>query len=504
VAPALSTPATLAFHAALITNQAYAPAAAEIARLHTLTGVPTQVATVEQICAAAPGGCSQTNHCADAPKAIKDWLIAQRQTGLKQVVLVGDNQIVPSRQTTDHFSNAIYGVTYDETFFSDYYYSDLTNWDTNGDCLYGDPLHDSPSYLPTLGVTRISVSSAAELAAYVAKETAYLTAYDTSRLNAALFMSNVATDVTIPVVDVTMPIDAGLYFQAPGRTLSLVPSAFNVTRLYSSLKWPGAQPLTVATEQAEFQKGSNLVVHSGHGAEEDLTVEQDGSNEFTGDMAYQLQNTQYPVLLSCACDAATFDDGDACAGQRFITAPHGGGVGYLGNSTIGLGIAGGMQMIDGMLKAAFASHGPLIGEALLAGHANLPRSDAITINNVPVVGSVSLSVIDAASWRWTQKAATYLGDGLLPLYTDPTLSAAPRFTAKRTALGDFSQITLTPQGAVTGALAVQVGDAVYTALLSGNGQPVTLTVAGGGPQQVAYGFNSASTLSAYQGLAPLP
>jgi hypothetical protein len=29
-------------------------------------------------------------------------------------------------------------------------------------------------------------------------------------------------------------------------------------------------------------------------------------------------------------------------------------------------------------------------------------------------------------------------------------------------------------------------------------------VAGGGPQQVAYGFNSASTLSAYQGLAPLP
>src|SRR5205823_10709796 len=107
-----------------------------------------------------------------------------------------------------------------------------------------------------------------------------------------------------------------------------------------------------------------LVVHAGHGGEGYLTVEQDGGNAFTGSMAHDLRNSQFPILLSCACEAATFVDGPYGAGQQFITAPAGGGIGYLGNSTLGLGLGGGVQLIDALLRFAFARSNPLVGEAV--------------------------------------------------------------------------------------------------------------------------------------------
>ena len=493
-APAVTPPWTPSFTAALITNAAYAGAFAPLAQLHTLTGVPTQLITVEAICAVAPGGCSATDACHDAAKAIKDWLIAQHARGLRQVVLGGDAHVAPSRRTRAVYSNSIYGVDFDETFLSDYYFADLSEWDTNHDCVYGEPGSDSPGYLPTLGVTRVSASSLAEVQAYTAKARAYLTTAPAAR---ALFLSNVADSVTIPGIEVDVPIDAALYFQYPGRTLSLMPPSFEVTRLYSSLgAWPGAQPLTISSERTAFERGQSLAIHSGHGAEEDLTVEQDGSNEFTGAMAHALQNAQTPILLSCACDAATFADGDACAGQQFITAPAGGGVGYLGNSATGLGIAGGMQLIDAMLRYSFAHSNPLAGEAVLAGHLNLPTSDTITIPNVPLVGSVALSVIDANSWRWTQKAATYLGDGLLPLYTDFTRQAAPAFTVRREPIGAFSRLTFTPSRGVAGTLAVSAGAQLYQLAVAASGDPGSITVAGP-VTTVALGFSSPGTLAGY-------
>ena len=63
---------------------------------------------------------------------------------------------------------------------------------------------------------------------------------------------------------------------------------------------------------------------------------------------------------------------------------------------------------------------------------------------------------------------------------------------------------MTPQTRVTGALAVGVGAEVYTLQLAGDGQPVTVVIAGNGPVSVAYGFNSASTLSQYAAPVTLP
>lgn len=496
-APTLTAKASLSYDALIVTNAAYAPGFEQLALLHTLTGVPTRVETIEDICAATPGGCDDSDPCNDTPKAIKTYLEAQHLAGVTQVVLGGDATIVPSRSTSDAFSNALVGADYQETFLSDDYYGDFSEWDTNHDCVYGDPTTDTPAYSPVVGITRVSVSSQDELQTYIAKATQYLTAYDTSRIATALFLSNIATTLSVPLVG-DVPVDSAFYFEAPGRTLSILPTDWDITKLYSDSTFStaaGAQQLTVPAEQAALEAGSSLVVHSGHGDEWDLTVEQDGSNEFSGDMAYALTNTQYPIMVSCACEAATFADGDRCAGQQYITAPAGGGVGYLGNSTIGLGIAGGMQLLDGFLRKAFSGGQVLAGEAVQAAHANLPTSDAISIP-VPIIGTYQASVIDADSWRWTQKAATYLGDGLLPVYTDPTLIPAPTFTVSRQAIGNFSQVTFTPSFAVEGTLEVAVGSDIYELDLDASGAPVVLTVAGA-PSSVTYGFSSLSTLDDY-------
>jgi hypothetical protein len=501
-APVVTQPSTQTYAALIVTNQAYQAQFAQIAQMHTLTGVPTKVATVEEICAAQPGGCV-ANACHDTAKAIKDYLVVQAAAGVTLVVLGGDNSIVPSRMTHAYYSNPLYPPAFDEDFYSDDYYGDLTNWDTNGDCNYGDDTNDKPAYSPTLGISRISVSSAAELSAYFAKEQAYLNNYDLSRINTALFMSNIATYVTIPVLNTTVPIDSALYFEAPGRSLSFIPRAFDVTKLYSNIggSWPNSAPLTNSAEMAAFASGFNVVVHSGHGDEVDVTVEQDGSNEFSGDMAYALQNTQFPVMVSCACAAATFADGDACAGQQFITAPTGGGIGYLGNSATGLGLAGGMELLDQFLKYAFTQSNPLIGDVVRAAHANMPTTDGLTVN-LPYLGPTLLPVVDITSWRWTQKAATYLGDGLLPIYTDVSTSSAPHISAAKQVLGNYATLTFTPAAGAVGTFAAAINGNIYDLSLDGSGAAVRMTVSGP-VTSVTFGFSSATTLSTFQ-TVPLP
>ncbi|MGD0836176.1 MAG: C25 family cysteine peptidase [Polyangia bacterium] len=496
--PSVTPPSTLTYASLIVTNEAYADAFRQLAQLHTLTGVPTQVVTIETICGASSAGCQDSDACNDTSKVTKDYLSQQYSAGLRHVVLGGDMTIVPSRKTTDSYSNALLGVSYNETFYTDYYFADLSQWDTNGDCIYGDPTNDSPDYLPELDVTRISVSSPSELQVYIAKVEGYLTAYDTAQIDTALFLSNIATQLTLPSTATTVPLDSALYFETPGRTLSLMPGDFAITKLYASPgAWPGASAISVAAETAAFEQGVNLVVHAGHGDVSDLTAELDGTDEFSGAMAGALQNSQYPIMVSCACDAATFADGDGCAGQNFITAPEGGGVGYLGNSTLGLGIAGGMQFIDQFLKYTFATSGVLVGEAVKAGHANLPTSDSFAFSGLPLIGSLSLPVVDANSWRWTEKAATYLGDGLLPIYTSSTLAAPPTFAVTDHRIGDLVTITIQPTAAVSGSVAVAVADNIYQLALTDGGGPVSLTV-GGSPTLVTYGFASSTTLASYQ------
>ena len=76
------------------------------------------------------------------------------------------------------------------------------------------------------------MSSPSELQAYVVKVESYLTAYDTAQIGIALFLSNVAAQLALPGTAATVPVDSALYLESPGRTLSLVPRDFSITKLY--------------------------------------------------------------------------------------------------------------------------------------------------------------------------------------------------------------------------------------------------------------------------------
>jgi hypothetical protein len=491
--PTVTSPWMPNYTAILLTDAAHAEAFGRLARIHTLTGVPTELVTVEAICEASATSCaSTTGGCNDTAKVIKDYLALRHDAGLRHVVIGGDMTLVPSRQTSDTYANPLFGASYQRSYYTDYYYADLSDWDTNGDCVYGEPGADTPDYRPELAVTRIPAAAAADVEAYIAKVERYLVAYDTDRIGTALFLSNVATQLSIPSTTAPIPIDSALYFENGGRTLSLIPRNFAVTKLYSSLaNRPDASSITVSAEIAALEAGNNLVVHAGHGSADNLTAELDGSQALTAAMALDLRNAQLPILLSSACEAADLTGSVASAGRNFVLAPRGGGIGYLGNSTIGLGLAGGMQFIDEALRYAFANPNPLVGEAIRAAHENLPTSDSFSFMRI------SVPVVDENAWRWTQKAASYLGDGLVPIYTNVALRPAPTFAVSTQHADGYVTVSFNPSTDASGTLTVAIASNLYQLAVVGDGQSVSLTMEGS-PTSLDYGFASPATLSTYQ------
>ncbi len=403
-------PAVLTTVALIITDTTLKTSFEKLALLHTLLGTTTEVVTIEEIC--------PQNSCGnDIPKAIKNYV--KNITGLKYLLIGGDIEIVPSREVYDEFSNSMLGYSFAESFFTDYYYADFSEWDGNSDGTYAGT-GDSPDFIPEIGVSRVPVATVSEFNGYYDKLLLYLTQYDTSRIKEALLLSNVATEVA------SVPVDSAQYFEMDSRTIDIL-SGFNFTKLYAdkSSDW-GAYKLTVQKEKWALENGGrfdgeiyagnpNVVVHLGHGSVNLLTTEQDGSNAFTGEDAMALRNETPSIFLSCACQAGTFSANDS-AGEKLILNPDGGAVIYLGDAATGLGVAGGSQLIDEFIRYAFNTTADriLVGDVIKAAHTNLPTSDLLTL---PIFGQFRyVSVIDNDSWAWTQKVATLLGDHLIPIW----------------------------------------------------------------------------------------
>ena len=424
-------PVNLNVKSLIITNEQFKNKFKELARIHNLTGTPVDIITIEEIC--------DTRTCNSAPKtdtaaAIKSYLTSR--TDIKYVVLGGDIEIVPSREVHDKYYKDIagyYTVNVEEDFYTDYYYADLANWDTNNNGIYaennGDNLGD---YRPELAVSRLSVSTEAELDNYIKKLKIYMFDYDPDSVEYALLLTNVAT--TVDAFGQTIPIDAAQYFEMDNKTTDIIENNsvganINFLKLYnsSSSDWDSKKlqcdgdncnirwAIEGSGPDREFGDGNpNLVVHMGHGGVHTLMVEQTGGeNEFSGQMAYDLENDIPNILLSCACQAGTFSANDS-AGEMLVNAPKGGSIIYLGDSSIGLGLAGGAQLIDEFIKYFYNNKNIIIGDAVFAAHKNMPLSDIL---DLPVLGTtIPIDALDKDSYEWTQKVATVLGDLLIPVW----------------------------------------------------------------------------------------
>jgi Peptidase family C25 len=441
--------------AVLITTEVLRYAFVPLVTFHTQTGTPTRLVTLAEICAAAT--CDDADPLNDTAKAIKDYIAAQ--PGLRYVVLGGDLPDIPSRRTHDLYENAVAG-TYEEDFYTDYYYSDLSEWDTNGDGVYGDAVTDSPDYRPEVSVSRIPISSGLEARRYVEKVLSYSARYEPSHVQTVLLLANIAANV------MNTDFSSARYFEEAGRTIDALPADFSITKLYaqSDNPDPTALDITRANQVEQIEAGVNLIVHNGHGYPDLLTAEQVHSPEhtFSGDDAYALVNTTYPIFFSGACQAGQFeapfiwntDDGDFnfpedSAGEKLITAPEGGAIAYVGNTTTGLGLAGGSQFIDEALRDISRPGELLLADAFMTAHAELPEHDTFVL---PLVGDYE--VVDSESYRWTQKAVVLLGDGLIPVW-NRSRQAAPTITA--TAQSVCGGVVLEVQVSATDVHTVYVG-----------------------------------------------
>ena len=399
--------------ALIVTTGEFAEVFQKFADFHTVTGINTKVVTVEEICSSTI--CDDTNHLVDTQKAIKDYVMSVE--GLKYLIIGGDIEDVPSRLVHDEFS-ITFIADYKDDFYSDFYYADFSDWDLNGNGVYAED-DDVPGLVANVAVGRISVSTVDEAEIYFEKIVRHHTAFDTGYTKKSLLIANVATKVS------GVDINAGYYFEAEGKTASIISSSsdYEIARLYteasSQLLSPSneSKPLNNDSEKAAIESGKNLVIHSGHGSPKLLTCEQGIAPEqdFDRDMAYGLKNKVLPVFLSCACEAGQFGYkyGDS-AGEKLMNAPEGGAIVYLGNTTTGLGIAGGSQFIDEMLKNMFAFPYSTIGESYLYAHVTMPKNDTF---NPPVV-NLNVPVVNKDSWAWTKKAIVMLGDPMTVFWRD--------------------------------------------------------------------------------------
>ena len=407
--------------ALIVTTEKFAEVFAKFAAFHTVTGINTKVVTVENICNNAV--CDDNDPMNDTQKAIKDYVMSVN--GLRYLVLGGDIEEIPSREVNDHFEIPLV-ADYTDDFYSDLYYADFSNWDLNGNGTYAED-EDAPVLIANVAVGRISVSTVEEAELYFSKLVKHHTAFNTAHTTKSLLLANIATELS------GIKVNSGYYFETEGKTISQIPMNYSIKKLYTkSTPFPGgntAEYLDNNSEKAAIEEGMNLIVHSGHGAPSLLTCEQgtDPDRDFSGTMAYNLENETLPFFLSCACEAGQFVKKDS-AGEKLMNAPKGGAIVYLGNTTTGLGIAGGSQFIDEMLKNMFASSSSIIGDSYLYAHLNMPQSD--TFNPPIQMVNINVPVVNKDSWTWTKKSIVMLGDPMTVFWRDPVEPLTTEITVK--------------------------------------------------------------------------
>lgn len=432
--PAVENP-----QAVIVTKEEYAEIFSEMAAFHTMTGILTKVVTTEEIC--LNYGCDDEDPKNDTAKAIKDHIMSI--PGLKYLVVGGDIEVVPSRKVHDKYTNVMAG-TFEDDFQSDFYFADFSNWDSNGNGIYAEDT-DMVDYSAEIAVGRIPVSTVEEAQIYFEKLIAHNTNYNTMHVKSSLLIANVATSFS------GIDINAGYYFETEGRTRDIIPFDFFKRKLYTKT-FPSpandAEPLNNDVMKQALEGGVNVVVHNGHGYPTLLSCEQaNNDNNFTSEMAFALKNSTFPIFLSCACQAGQFEapfeytyeyNGetktrvftDDAAGEKLVNAPEGGSVFYLGNAITGLGLAGGSQFIDEMLRDMFTKPFSVMGQSYLSAHNALKKNDTFA---PPIPAVPAVPVVDEDSWKWTKKSVVAIGSPLVTFWRDPfpLINAEIGVTAKK-------------------------------------------------------------------------
>ncbi len=167
----------------IVTRAVFVAAVKPLVLWKARRGLSAGIATIEDITAQYPG--------VDPAESVREYLKAAYATGLKWVVIGGDETAAPVRQAYAEFP------AYDGDVYKlqqcDLYFAELNgNWDADGDGIWGEFSGDQAQMQPELYVGRLPYSTIAEAQSIVNK----IIAYERGPLSAAFLTTSlsVSTD----------------------------------------------------------------------------------------------------------------------------------------------------------------------------------------------------------------------------------------------------------------------------------------------------------------------
>jgi hypothetical protein len=286
-------------------------------RHKTQTGVPTEIATLENIFGSGYAG--------DEAEQVKRFIADRYEADLcRYVLLVGDADAFPVRYTkTDRKEELAFNTAF---YPSDLYFAALhranggfDDWDSTGNGYFGElhgsthsgPINiDAVSLVPEVAVGRVPASTVADVRRFVTKCIKYEkgAAHSSWPWNTLLVATHNWNSVNWA---------SKIQFAAAEGPLSLYSTTLVVTRGHSRGDGFAEDAITAA-----FNRGLGVICYVGHGHATGLAIP-------TGwwdvhDIAALKNTTSWPVMIAAACDTLTSTESNTRApiGARSSRARH--------------------------------------------------------------------------------------------------------------------------------------------------------------------------------------
>ncbi len=401
----------------IVTTEPMRTAFEELADWRRQTGLPTHIATMDDVLA--------DGETPDRATVLRSFIKnAFDEHGTRIVLLGGDAPDVPHRTVfaAMKMGSGDLGYEHDCEAPTELYFSDLDgDWDGDGDGDYAE-FEDDLDMVPDVAVGRVPAYGNAVAQRYIDKVIAYEMGETDDYQQRILFLSE---DTGFGGIDSALMLNTWDGYTFDDR--------YDIEKLYhKSAGYPDAQPNTTGDEIAAIHEGKGMIVHLGHGS--------------TGMLAYldreevnDLNNgSKTSVFFSCACYSGDFSgESRQSAGELYVTNPNGGGVAYIGNTDVGIGFPPGALFLQAMLDEILnAVDVPRLGEAFATARSTF----------TPGAGGTWTELHED---RYTQLVVILLGDPALR-----TWRVRPR----------RAQVDVTAEVPVDGPVAVSVKTASGTAV----------------------------------------
>ena len=305
-------------------------------------GVPAKIFTVD-----GPQGIYSNFTTGDNATKIHDFLTSlhENNSNLEWVLLVGDEDIIPSRQVWVG-AGGIHGL--DDYYYSDHYYAGLNNsWDQDNDGIYGEQKGDV-GWSADLYVGRLPVNNVSEANIVINK----IIKYETNP-EVGLWMRN----ATFWSGLLDGPNNVSAYdsykdnaIKITRKIIPYIPEYMNLNHLYDYNQLEGGNYTTKTdilnhiSGKKSFYAGHSFINFAGQAYytgdelahymdDTGMSAAPDGFGSLFSfnDGKYAYNGNKLPFLYLSTC-SVNFTEPDDSNLEQLLTAPAGGVIGLIGNS----------------------------------------------------------------------------------------------------------------------------------------------------------------------------